>query len=61
MAVGEHPTDLIKACGALVDRANRKGGDDNITVLMIQALADDGYSPEKPGGLLGWLKRVFGG
>jgi len=60
-AVGEHPTDLIKACGALVDRANRKGGDDNITVLMIHALADDGHSPERPGGLLAWLKRVFGG
>jgi serine/threonine protein phosphatase PrpC len=52
---------LIKACGALVDRANRKGGDDNITVLMIHALADDGHSPERPGGLLAWLKRVFGG
>ncbi len=61
VAVGEHPTDLIKACAALVDRANRKGGDDNITVLMIQALADHGYSFERPGGLLGWLKRVFGG
>jgi protein phosphatase len=60
-AAGEHPTDLIKACGALVDRANRKGGDDNITVLMIHALADDGHSPEGPSGLLAWLKRVFGG
>jgi serine/threonine protein phosphatase PrpC len=59
--VGEHPTDLFKACGALVDRANRKGGDDNITVLMIRALADDGRSPDRPGGLLAWLKRVFGG
>jgi len=39
--VREHSDDLEKACQALVDRANYKGGDDNITALLIQARADD--------------------
>ena len=58
-AAGEHPTDLIKACSALVDRANHKGGDDNITVLLIRVLADNGRTPGRPRDLLAWLKRVF--
>lgn len=33
--------DLEKACQALVDRANYKGGDDNITALLIQLRAGD--------------------
>jgi len=37
--VKEHADDLEKACQALVDRANYKGGDDNITALLIQARA----------------------
>lgn len=37
--VREHAEDLEKACQALVDRANYKGGDDNITALLIQAQA----------------------
>jgi protein phosphatase len=32
----EHP-DLDKACAALIDRANRHGGRDNITVILIRA------------------------
>jgi len=35
----EHADDLEKACQALVDRANYRGGDDNITALLIQAQA----------------------
>jgi protein phosphatase len=35
--VQEHDGDLQEACQALVDRANAKGGDDNITVLLVQA------------------------
>ena len=61
MAVREQAATWSGLSERLVDRANQKGGDDNVTVLMIQALADDGYSLERPGGLLGWLKRVFGG
>jgi serine/threonine protein phosphatase PrpC len=34
--VREHGTDPEGACQALVDLANYKGGDDNITVLLIQ-------------------------
>ncbi len=34
--VQEHRDDLEKACRALVDRANYKGGDDNITALLIE-------------------------
>jgi protein phosphatase len=34
-AVQDHPADLEEACQALVNRANYKGGDDNITALLI--------------------------
>jgi PPM family protein phosphatase len=46
----EHADDLEKACQALVDRANYKGGDDNITALLIQAQAGKrGRAPSGPG------------
>lgn len=41
-AVETHALDLDRACQALVDRANSKGGDDNVTVLLIRAAAEDG-------------------
>jgi protein phosphatase len=37
--VREQAGDLGKTCQDLVDRANYKGGDDNITALLIQARA----------------------
>jgi protein phosphatase len=52
----EYPDDLDKACQALVDLANYKGGDDNITVLLIQARAGDRGRP----GMLSRLKGMFG-
>jgi serine/threonine protein phosphatase PrpC len=66
----EHAADLDRACQALVDRANAKGGDDNITVLMIQALAGNATEPERGprrqptaqaerGGVIAWLKRTL--
>ena len=39
--VQEHAADLEQACQALVDRANHKGGDDNVTTLLIRAQAGD--------------------
>jgi protein phosphatase len=39
--IREHGDDLEKACQALVDRANYKGGDDNVTALLIRAQAGD--------------------
>ena len=39
--VQEHPSDLDRACQALVDRANYKGGDDNVTAILIRAQARD--------------------
>jgi protein phosphatase len=39
--VRERAGDLEKACQVLVDRANYKGGDDNITALLIQVRAGD--------------------
>jgi len=35
--VHQHADDLERACQALIDRANEKGGDDNVTVLLIRA------------------------
>lgn len=48
--VQEHAADLDRTCQALVDRANAKGGDDNITVLMIRAAVGDGIRPDPDGG-----------
>ncbi len=39
--VQDHPEDLGEACQALVERANYKGGDDNITALLIQVRTGD--------------------
>jgi PPM family protein phosphatase len=46
--VQEHAADLKLACQVLVDRANHKGGDDNVTTLLIRAQAEDaGRRPSK--------------
>lgn len=49
-AVQEHAADLEQACQALVDRANHKGGDDNITTLLIRAQAGDAGRRSAKGG-----------
>jgi protein phosphatase len=49
--VREHPIDLDRACRTLVDRANYKGGDDNITALLIRAQAG-GYGSSGVGTTL---------
>ena len=54
--IREHADDLEKACQLLVDRANYKGGDDNITALLIQARAGDHAcrgGPSRIEGMLG--------
>jgi len=33
--------DLVAACDALVDEANNRGGEDNITVVLAKFLGDD--------------------
>jgi protein phosphatase len=43
-AVAAHTTDLEQGCRALVERANTKGGDDNITVLLIR-VQEAGQAP----------------
>jgi protein phosphatase len=48
-AVRAHADNLDEACRALVDRANSKGGDDNITVLVVQAQAGDEAEPVRHG------------
>ena len=57
--VQEQGGDLEKACQCLVDRANYKGGDDNITALLVQARPGHG-SRSQSQGMLGRLKEMFG-
>ena len=58
--VRDHADNLEKACQVLVDRANYKGGDDNITTLLIQAQAGDRGCAHRQGGGPGMLARVKG-
>ena len=57
--VQEQGGDLEKACQCLVDRANYKGGDDNITALLIQARPGHG-SRSQSQGMLGRLRAMLG-
>jgi len=41
--------DPQQAADTLVDMANQAGGDDNITVVLVDALSDGGMSPEGGG------------
>ncbi|MFI5339450.1 MAG: Stp1/IreP family PP2C-type Ser/Thr phosphatase [Candidatus Methylomirabilales bacterium] len=58
--VRDHADDLEKACQVLVDRANYKGGDDNITTLLVQAQAGDRGCAHHQGGGPGMLARLKG-
>jgi PPM family protein phosphatase len=68
-AVQNQGEDLDRACQALVERANAKGGDDNITVLVIRAEAGSEVAPPdrrrsaatEGGGVFAWLKRAVKG
>jgi serine/threonine protein phosphatase PrpC len=67
-AVQNQGDDLDRTCQALVDRANAKGGDDNVTVLVIRAEAGGGVAPPDRrrsattgGGVFAWLKRAVKG
>jgi protein phosphatase len=46
-----------KACRELVDLANERGGDDNITVIVLRIKAVH----NRGGGIWGWIARRFGG
>jgi len=37
--------DLAKACDALVEEANHRGGEDNITVVLARFIGDDLEEP----------------
>ena len=56
--VRDHADDLEKACQTLVDRANYKGGDDNITALLIQAQAGDRDRAQPQGRGPGMMARL---
>jgi PPM family protein phosphatase len=45
--------DLAGACREMIDRANARGGSDNITVQLIRI--DEGLETRE-----GWLRRLFG-
>ena len=60
----EHGGDLEKGCRALVDRANYKGGDDNITALLIQVREGNPGAPSLHGRVpdrVGRLEERRGG
>ncbi len=71
----ERAGDMEQACQSLVERANFKGGDDNVTVMLVRADAGEGPRPRRGRppqaaprgagssrrGLLGWLSRIFRG
>jgi serine/threonine protein phosphatase PrpC len=44
--VEESDGDLALACEALVDEANERGGEDNITVVLARLTGDDLPSPD---------------
>lgn len=47
--------NTAKACQALVDMANERGGDDNITVITLKVKSvQDGK-----GGILGWISKFL--
>ena len=44
--VSEADGDLARACGALIDEANERGGEDNITVVLARLTGDDLPAPD---------------
>lgn len=44
-----------KACQTLVDLANERGGDDNITVIVIKVK----NSKHEKGGIMGMISRII--
>jgi protein phosphatase len=71
-AVREHAADLDRTCQVLVDRANAKGGDDNVTVLVVQVRTGNVVEAQRafggpatvtaePRRVIAWLKRAFRG
>jgi protein phosphatase len=44
--VADSNGDLARACQALIDEANERGGEDNITVILARLLGDDLPSPD---------------
>jgi protein phosphatase len=71
LAIVKEQPDLAQACQQLIDRANLKGGDDNITTLLVRVEAGAAPKPEPrregPGpaapaparGFFAWLRRLF--
>ena len=52
MVVSERPE---KACRSLVDLANERGGNDNITIIVIKVKK----IKHKTGGLIELISRIF--
>ncbi|MBC7930604.1 MAG: serine/threonine-protein phosphatase [Rubrivivax sp.] len=44
--IAESNGDLARACEALIDEANERGGEDNITVILARLVGDDLPSPD---------------
>jgi serine/threonine protein phosphatase PrpC len=50
-----HKQRSDKACQGLVDLANARGGEDNITAIVLRIKS----SGNRSGGLMGWFKQTF--
>jgi len=44
--ISEADGDLARACGELIDEANERGGEDNITVVLARLTGDDLPTPD---------------
>jgi protein phosphatase len=55
--------DSEAACKKLTDLANQRGGEDNITVIVVRITSANGTVPQRPfnplAGITAWVKSLF--
>ncbi|OGT64802.1 MAG: hypothetical protein A3I13_06365 [Gammaproteobacteria bacterium RIFCSPLOWO2_02_FULL_47_50] len=58
LTLSKYSANLVQAADSLVQLANRKGGKDNISVVLVRIKNDDPI-PEKGGSLITLFNRIF--